>query len=557
MPSESSATIGEYLQTSTGKRNTVWAIGIFVIGLAIFDAMGFGADILLFIFISLCATAAFANLWREATICFVAGFVFWQFIILPLWIAAINILTFVPALGGVLLNVFAFGFLFAEVFSPEKPQSVESKSLYERIIYPGRRLRFLLLAFLPLTDIDTVPRFFSSQEQQSQAGERVQPTAAEAAMPSYIFNAPILEEPVSGVKLDVESEATVEPAFEPVVQPKAAKTERSVMSAPIAGSGLYVYTFILEFVGAVARSVVTAILATVALFPVYFLIFSINTSSYYRGSIASTFDGGAWLRENTIICMTISLVIGFGFGFWPLLTSLFHVVLPVMRSGSGPTERDTLGAREPTRDEMETIIDTMQRIQAESGKTIKKGAPSQWLVLDEPFPDAYTIGSTVYLTRAAIENDNLAGIMAHEMGHIAHKDGDLLLSLRRFIVPLAYWVGIDRQATAAGAVLGTGSTARLGSMQTEDEKIFFRFQSLKIKLWLAFWFGGVGLLLLGRAWAQFWRYRDFMADEYAVQLGQGDSLMSLLEIYRHIDVAQPYLLTNRPYTAERLDRLKG
>lgn len=329
------------------------------------------------------------------------------------------------------------------------------------------------------------------------------------------------------------------------------------MSAPIAGSGLYVYTFILEFVGAVARSIVTAILATVALFPVYFLIFAINSDSFYQGSIVRTFDGGAWLRENTIICMTISVVIGFGFGFWPLLTSLFHVLLPVMRSGSGPTERDTLGAREPTRDEMETIIDTVQRIQAESGKTIKKGAPSEWLVLDEPFPDAYTIGSTVYLTRAAIENDNLAGIMAHEMGHVAHKDGDLLLSLRRFIVPLAYWVGIDRQATAAGAVLGTGSTARLGSMQTEDEKIFFRFQSLKIKLWLAFWFGGVGLLLLGRAWAQFWRHRDFMADEYAVQLGQGDSLMSLLEVYRHIDVAQPYLLTNRPYTAERLDRLKG
>lgn len=56
------------------------------------------------------------------------------------------------------------------------------------------------------------------------------------------------------------------------------------MSAPIAGSGLYVYTFILEFVGAVARSIVTAILATVALFPVYFLIFAINSDSFYQGT---------------------------------------------------------------------------------------------------------------------------------------------------------------------------------------------------------------------------------------------------------------------------------
>lgn len=321
------------------------------------------------------------------------------------------------------------------------------------------------------------------------------------------------------------------------------------MSAPVAGSGLYVYTFILEFVSGVVRSLVIAFAATVVLSPLYLFLFATTTDMYS--------DPGQWLGYNAAASLTISAIIGFGLGLWPLITSLFHVFLPVMRSGSGPTERDTLGAREPTRDELETIIDTVQRIQAASGKTIKKGAPSEWLVLDEPFPDAYTIGSTVYLTRAAIEHENLAGIMAHEMGHVAHKDGDLLLSLRRFIVPLVYWVGIDRQATAAGAVLGTGSTARVGNMQTEDEKIFFRFQSLKIKLWLAFWFGGLGLLILGRTWAQFWRYRDFMADQYAVNIGQADSLMGILEVYRHIDVAQPYLLTNRPYTAERLDRLKG
>ena len=52
-------------------------------------------------------------------------------------------------------------------------------------------------------------------------------------------------------------------------------------------------------------------------------------------------------------------------------------------------------------------------------------APSAWFVLDEPTPDAYTLGSTVYLSRAAIEGKHLSGIMAHELGHIAHKDGDL------------------------------------------------------------------------------------------------------------------------------------
>ena len=206
---------------------------------------------------------------------------------------------------------------------------------------------------------------------------------------------------------------------------------------------------------------------------------------------------------------------------------------------------------------MEKILDTIRGIQASAGSAIGEGVPSTWLILDEPFPDAYTIGSTVYLSRAAVESEHLPGIMAHEMGHVAHNDGDLLLSLRRFVIPLVYWVGIDRQATASGAVLGTGMTARVSTAQTEDEKIFFRFQALKIKLLLAFWFGGLGLLVLGRSWAHFWQQRDFLADDYAYRIGQDDSLVAVLEIYRHIDVAQPYLLTNRPYTAERLDRLKG
>jgi len=33
--------------------------------------------------------------------------------------------------------------------------------------------------------------------------------------------------------------------------------------------------------------------------------------------------------------------------------------------------------------------------------------------------------------------------------------------------------------------------------------------------------------------------------------------MESLQLYRHVDVAQPFLLSNRPYTAERLDRLQG
>ena len=241
----------------------------------------------------------------------------------------------------------------------------------------------------------------------------------------------------------------------------------------------------------------------------------------------------------------------------PILQSLYHTFFPFSRSGSGPAEREALGAREPTRDEYQIIIDALQSILATGGEKVNSGVPSHWLVLDEPFPDSYTIGSTIYLSRAAIESKFLAGIIAHEMGHVAHKDGDLLLSLRRFVLSLAYWIGIDRTPLASGAVMGTGTGPRVRHTRTDDEKLFFRFQTLKIRLLMSFWLGGLGLLVLGRQWAHFWQGRDFLADDFAVAINQQESLIDALEMYRHIDVAQPYLLSNRPYTAERLDRLKG
>lgn len=533
MQEDAFSSVGGYVQTSMGRRNAIGAIVFLMLGLFYFEQGPLGMGFLLFVFVALCATALFANLWAEAIICLLSGILIWSFVVIPLW-WNIEYLFFIPAVASIGYIVFAIGFLFADVlFSETQPQFLEW------ILLPGRKVRHRLIPVLPLRIQERVPAFFRGQIQRSRFDISFEKT-------TELYAAVETPKQEAEVEMPKQENAT-----------ETQRTTRPVMSAPIAGSGLYVYTFILELVGALARSIVTAILATIALFPIYILILAISSNEYYQGNIARTFDGGAWLRDNTLLSMTISLLIGFGFGFWPIVASLFHIVVPVTRSGSGPLERDTLGAREPTRDEMTKIIDTIQHIQATSGQTIKKGAPSEWLVLDEPFPDSYTIGSTVYLTRAAIESDYLPGIMAHEMGHVAHKDGDLLLSLRRFIVPLAYWVGIDRQATAAGAILGTGKTAQMKADQTEDEKIFYRFQALKIKLWLAFWFGGLGLLLLGRSWARFWRNRDFLADNYAVFIGQEDNLISALEVYRHVDVAQPYLLTNRPYTAERLDRLKG
>lgn len=336
-----------------------------------------------------------------------------------------------------------------------------------------------------------------------------------------------------------------------------------VLPASLAASDLYLGTLLIEGGAALVRSALYFVASLVVLSPFYLFLFWSSRNNYLMPAVG--FWGGQtgewtpdymrWLTTNLTICLVTSAVIGLVLGCWPLGRSLFHMGFPYTRSGAGEDERDTLGAREPTRAERQKIIDTLETVRASA--TIEMAAPSYWFVMDAPMPDAYTIGSTVYVTSAAIEDSHFAGIVAHELGHVAHKDGDLILALRRFVIPLAYFIGVDRQPTPAGTVMARGTGISSDVIRNEDEKIFYRFKALQIKLFLAFWTGGLGLFFLGRQWARFWRRRDFLADDYAVQLGQADSLMGILSTHRHSDVAQPFLLSSRPYTAERLDRLQG
>lgn len=148
---------------------------------------------------------------------------------------------------------------------------------------------------------------------------------------------------------------------------------------------------------------------------------------------------------------------------------------------------------------------------------------------------------------------HLPGIMAHEMGHVAHNDGDA----GRFpCAALLFrwstgWGLIDKPPLPGQS----GTTAWVSTAQTEDEKIFFRFQALKIKLLLAFWFGD---------WA--FGLRPFMGALLATARLRQTTTHTVSArttawwlFLRYIDtssVAQPILRPIALYTAERLDKAR-
>jgi hypothetical protein len=82
-------------------------------------------------------------------------------------------------------------------------------------------------------------------------------------------------------------------------------------------------------------------------------------------------------------------------------------------------------------------------------------------------------------------------------------------------------------------------------------------------LWcFVMWFlrGGIGVKLLGPSWASWWREREYVADQYAKDLGYGEEFADYLEEYGlFYDRPVPFVwltLQTHPPVELRIDRLR-
>ena len=145
--------------------------------------------------------------------------------------------------------------------------------------------------------------------------------------------------------------------------------------------------------------------------------------------------------------------------------------------------------------------------------------PAAYYILDDPLPEAAVRGRTLILSRALLECECLAAVVAHELGHATSLDGRLTEALKR----LELWGD-----SLAPCQIQSGGEARV-----EDSPGSLIWGLMRWSLRLSG--GGFSQRLMEPLWAAHWRAREYAADTHAARLGQAEDLASHL-----IDQEQPF-----------------
>jgi Zn-dependent protease with chaperone function len=185
-----------------------------------------------------------------------------------------------------------------------------------------------------------------------------------------------------------------------------------------------------------------------------------------------------------------------------------------------------LGARKPSPRERETVNPILDELRRRGAKT-----PMTWFVIDDPVPNAQTLGRTIYIHSGMIGHPSMDATLAHECGHIATRIGDRLLALVRLEFP---GLRVLRVYLETEGWTATAKTVRVLS-------------------------GGVSweLPVIRSLWAACLRRGEHAADRYAKKLGYSYELVEYLDVYeRPLDGATPFRRgRTHPYAEQRIGRL--
>lgn len=222
--------------------------------------------------------------------------------------------------------------------------------------------------------------------------------------------------------------------------------------------------------------------------------------------------------------------------------------------------RWALKARLPTRREATIINAALEQIEVDAVER-----PRHIFLLDAPGPNAAVSGTTLFVQRELLTKYRayLPAILAHELGHLRHGDGQVLLGLRALVVPgafvlantlllLLHFVGV---AVLVGLNILIG-LLRLGFLVRLLQVLFDIFLVYIPRYLVIFAMGGVGPKLLDRAWEHYFIEREYLADSFAARRGQRDNLIRFFLRYSLDDVTIPWSQRRtHPKTRDRINRL--
>jgi hypothetical protein len=308
---------------------------------------------------------------------------------------------------------------------------------------------------------------------------------------------------------------------------------------------LYLLTLSIECSLALIRAIVFGFLMS--------LLFSsfVAASSLLIAPSALTYTDGRGL--SALLAATIgSGGVGFLFG---VLIAYTPIVLSVatwigMIPGGNIVTRWALNAREPSRREFQKIQDELEVIEARC-ENFKE--PTNFFIIDEVIPNAYIVGSTLYLTKDLVRGDYLLPVLAQALGYVHTGDGLRLLALRRLVLPPFYWLSREKQTETLTKAVGIASQA---------ERLLDIRMSMKVAasgaittFVLACIGGGIGVLLLSMFWESYWSHADYAADDFAGQCGLAEELVDYLDTYNAFVFPIPYQMNTRPPIELRRDNL--
>lgn len=165
--------------------------------------------------------------------------------------------------------------------------------------------------------------------------------------------------------------------------------------------------------------------------------------------------------------------------------------------------------------------------------------------VDDEEVNAFAVGrKTIGITEGALglSDDQIKGILGHELGHLSNHDTDLTLvvNVANFFVTVYFLIIrafiLLMKATAKGAAfIGAFLSASISEFLTNV--IIVRFINLidfvLITLVSALWTAFGNLLIKAST-----RSNEYLADEFSKKLGYGDALISVIETFENVKTSK-------------------